>query len=185
MRTDLFDFDLPEDRIALRPAVPRDAARLLVVRPGAATVLEDRTMRDLPELLRAGDALVVNDTKVIPEACMGAESAAAPMSQPSKRPSLSGSMARAGSLWPGRASGWPSAMWCASAAKAASVSSINLTPLSKPKGRGRDHARVCLSRRRARSGARRARRYAVAAIHRRAPRRRREGSRRLSDHVRV
>ncbi len=65
MRTDLFDFNLPEDRIALRPAVPRDSARLLVVRPGAAEALEDRTLRDLPGLLRAGDMLVVNDTKVI------------------------------------------------------------------------------------------------------------------------
>jgi S-adenosylmethionine:tRNA ribosyltransferase-isomerase len=64
MRTDLFDFKLPEDRIALRPAVPRDSAKLLVVRPGAKAELEDRTMRDLPSLLRAGDALVVNDTKV-------------------------------------------------------------------------------------------------------------------------
>lgn len=65
MRTDLFDFDLPPDRIALRPAAPRDAARLLVVRPGAEPELEDRGVRDLPELLRAGDALVVNDSKVI------------------------------------------------------------------------------------------------------------------------
>ncbi len=65
MRTDLFDFALPEDRIALRPVSPRDAARLLVVRPGAAPELEDCTMRDLPSLLRRGDALVVNDTKVI------------------------------------------------------------------------------------------------------------------------
>jgi S-adenosylmethionine:tRNA ribosyltransferase-isomerase len=104
MRTDLFDFDLPADRIALRPVHPRDAARLLVVRPGnlgrdgdlhepfapakagaqsrtsepdatgswvpafAGTngeVLEDRSMRDLPDLLRPGDALVVNDSKVI------------------------------------------------------------------------------------------------------------------------
>ena len=65
MRTDLFDFALPEDRIALRPASPRDAARLLVVHPGAATAFEDRTMRNLPVLLRPGDALVVNDTKVI------------------------------------------------------------------------------------------------------------------------
>ena len=64
MRVDLFDFDLPEDRIALRPASPRDASRLLVVRPGA--VLEDRAIRDLPGLLRAGDALVFNDTRVIP-----------------------------------------------------------------------------------------------------------------------
>ena len=64
MRTDLFDFALPEDRIALRPAAPRDAARLLVVRPGTPAVFEDRTMGELPALLRAGDALVVNDTKV-------------------------------------------------------------------------------------------------------------------------
>jgi S-adenosylmethionine:tRNA ribosyltransferase-isomerase len=63
LRTDLFDFDLPPDRIALRPTHPRDAARLLVVRPGGA--VEDRTMRDLPELLQPGDALVVNDSKVI------------------------------------------------------------------------------------------------------------------------
>ncbi len=66
MRTDAFDFALPEDRIALRPATPRDAARLLVVRPGAAAELEDRAVADLPALLRAGDALVVNDTKVFP-----------------------------------------------------------------------------------------------------------------------
>src|ERR1700734_2795756 len=66
MRTDLFDFDLPEDRIALRPASPRDAAKLLVVRPGATNELEDRIIRDLPGLLRPGDVIVVNDTKVIP-----------------------------------------------------------------------------------------------------------------------
>jgi S-adenosylmethionine:tRNA ribosyltransferase-isomerase len=65
MRTALFDFELPPDRIALRPVSPRDAARLLVVQPGAARELEDRGVRDLPDLLRAGDALVVNDTKVI------------------------------------------------------------------------------------------------------------------------
>ena len=85
MRTDLFDFALPEDRIALRPVSPRDAARLLVVRPGAATELEDRTMRDLPGLLRAGDALVVNDTKVIPASLTAAASAAATASRPSPR----------------------------------------------------------------------------------------------------
>ena len=71
MRTDLFDFALPEDRIALRPAAPRDAARLLVVRPGDPVALEDRTMRDLPDLLRRGDALVVNDTKVLPASLHG------------------------------------------------------------------------------------------------------------------
>jgi S-adenosylmethionine:tRNA ribosyltransferase-isomerase len=73
MRTDAFDFDLPPDRIALRPAAPRDAARLLVVRPGADgdAVLEDRVVRDLPDLLRPGDRLVVNDTKVIPAQLTG------------------------------------------------------------------------------------------------------------------
>jgi S-adenosylmethionine:tRNA ribosyltransferase-isomerase len=65
MKTDLFDFDLPADRIALRPVHPRDAARLLVVRPGGAPAFEDRGMRDLPEFLQPGDALVVNDSKVV------------------------------------------------------------------------------------------------------------------------
>jgi S-adenosylmethionine:tRNA ribosyltransferase-isomerase len=63
MKTDLFDFNLPPEHIALRPAAPRDAARLLVVRPGGA--LEDRIVRELPDLLQPGDALVVNDSKVI------------------------------------------------------------------------------------------------------------------------
>src|SRR3954470_9449948 len=62
MRTDLFDFDLPPERIALRPAHPRDSARMLVVENGA---LRDQTVSDLPQWLRAGDQLVVNDTRVI------------------------------------------------------------------------------------------------------------------------
>jgi len=70
MRTDLFDFHLPPDRIALRPMSPRDGARLLAVRPGAAA-LEDCVVRDLPDLLRPGDQLVVNDTKVIPAQLSG------------------------------------------------------------------------------------------------------------------
>ncbi len=65
MRTDLFDFELPADRIALRPVHPRDAARLLLVRPGGAAALEDGQIGDLPNLLRPGDCLVVNDSKVI------------------------------------------------------------------------------------------------------------------------
>jgi S-adenosylmethionine:tRNA ribosyltransferase-isomerase len=65
MRTDLFDFELPADRIALRPAAPRDAARLLVVRPGNEREFEDRSIRDLSDLLRPGDCLVVNDSRVI------------------------------------------------------------------------------------------------------------------------
>ncbi|MBN8817852.1 MAG: tRNA preQ1(34) S-adenosylmethionine ribosyltransferase-isomerase QueA [Sphingomonas sp.] len=63
MRVDLFDFDLPPERIALRPASPRDAARMLVV---AGDTLRDAVVRDLPGLLRAGDCLVFNDTRVIP-----------------------------------------------------------------------------------------------------------------------
>ena len=66
MRTDLFDYQLPADRIALRPVSPRDAARLLIVRAGASPEFADRTLHDLPEFLRPGDALVLNDTKVIP-----------------------------------------------------------------------------------------------------------------------
>jgi S-adenosylmethionine:tRNA ribosyltransferase-isomerase len=69
MRVDLFDFDLPENRIALRPASPRESARLLLVpREGA---LRDLHVRDLPSLLRPGDALVVNDARVIPARLTG------------------------------------------------------------------------------------------------------------------
>jgi S-adenosylmethionine:tRNA ribosyltransferase-isomerase len=64
MRLSDFDFDLPDGLIALRPANPRDAARLLVVRPGEA--LLDQVVRDLTAHLRPGDALVFNDTRVIP-----------------------------------------------------------------------------------------------------------------------
>ena len=64
MRVDLFDFDLPQELIALRPARPRDAARLLHV-PGHGA-FADLGVRDLPRLLRTGDVLVFNDTRVIP-----------------------------------------------------------------------------------------------------------------------
>ena len=62
MRTDLFDFDLPAERIALRPASPRDSAKMLVVEHGA---LRDQIISELPQWLKRGDQLVVNDTKVI------------------------------------------------------------------------------------------------------------------------
>ena len=71
MRVDDFDYSLPEELIALRPASPRDAARLLVVEPGADPSFADRTIADLPELLSPGDALVFNDTKVIPAELKG------------------------------------------------------------------------------------------------------------------
>jgi len=63
VRVDLFDFELPEDRIALRPASPRDAARMLVL---DGETRRDLIVRDLPDVLRAGDCLVFNDTRVIP-----------------------------------------------------------------------------------------------------------------------
>ncbi|QTH22317.1 tRNA preQ1(34) S-adenosylmethionine ribosyltransferase-isomerase QueA [Rhizorhabdus wittichii] len=65
MRVDLFDFDLPPENIALRPASPRDSARMLLVE-GSEGALADRHVSDLPGLLRAGDCLVFNDTRVIP-----------------------------------------------------------------------------------------------------------------------
>jgi len=88
VRTDLFDFDLPDQAIALEPVAPRDAARLLLVRPslalgfpppltpprggeGNSAEFEDRFVRDLPDLLRPGDALVLNDTRVIRAALTG------------------------------------------------------------------------------------------------------------------
>ena len=73
MRVADFDFDLPPDRIALRPAIPRDAARLLVVRGAGLT---DRRVADLPRELRSGDILVVNDTRVIPAQLAGMKHAA-------------------------------------------------------------------------------------------------------------
>ena len=74
MRVDLFDFELPQELIALRPARPRDAARLLHI-PGAGA-LGDLTVRDLPRLLRRGDVLVFNDTRVIPAQLEGTRGAA-------------------------------------------------------------------------------------------------------------
>jgi S-adenosylmethionine:tRNA ribosyltransferase-isomerase len=71
MRVDLFDFDLPADLIAQRPASPRDSARLLDVAPDG---LHDRSVRDLPKLLRPGDLLVFNDTRVIPARLLGTRS---------------------------------------------------------------------------------------------------------------
>ena len=63
MRVDLFDFELPQERIALEPARPRDASRMLYV---AEAGVADHLIRDLPSILRPGDLLVLNDTKVIP-----------------------------------------------------------------------------------------------------------------------
>jgi S-adenosylmethionine:tRNA ribosyltransferase-isomerase len=69
MRVDAFDFELPDERIALHPADPRDSARLLQV--GSDGCLSDHIVRDLPGLLRAGDLLVLNQTRVIPAQLAG------------------------------------------------------------------------------------------------------------------
>ncbi|MCC2980057.1 tRNA preQ1(34) S-adenosylmethionine ribosyltransferase-isomerase QueA [Sphingomonas sp. IC4-52] len=73
MNVDQFDFDLPQERVALRPASPRDSARMLVL-DGAST--RDRSVADLPGELRAGDLLVFNDTRVIPAQLEGTRGAA-------------------------------------------------------------------------------------------------------------
>lgn len=70
MRVSDFDFELPEDLIALRPVSPRDAARLLIVREGASS-FEEAVVRDLPSFLSAGDVAVFNDTRVIPAQLFG------------------------------------------------------------------------------------------------------------------
>lgn len=66
MRVDLFDFDLPDESIALRPVSPRDHARMLVIQPEGSPALQDKLVHDLPSFLRPGDAMVFNDTRVIP-----------------------------------------------------------------------------------------------------------------------
>lgn len=76
MRVDEFHFELPQDRIALRPARPRDSARLLEV--GGAGERVDRVVHDLPDMLQAGDLMVFNDTRVIPAALRGVRPAREP-----------------------------------------------------------------------------------------------------------
>ncbi len=71
MRVDEFDFELPEKNIALRPAIPRDSARLLLVNGGQVDEFENLTVSNLPGLLRKGDALIFNDTRVIPAQLQG------------------------------------------------------------------------------------------------------------------
>src|SRR6478736_5864724 len=96
MRTDLFDFALPADRIALRPVSPRDSARLLVVKPGKTAGFEDHRISDLPGLLRAGDCLVVNDSKVIAARLHGRRIGRGAPSPRSRPPCTSASTARIG-----------------------------------------------------------------------------------------
>lgn len=80
MRVDLFDFELPDALIALRPARPRDSARLLHIRSGGG--FDDRIVSDLPSLLLPGDLLVFNDTRVMPAALGGVRSGRTPLAPP-------------------------------------------------------------------------------------------------------
>jgi len=71
LRTSELDFELPEDRIAIEPASPRDAARLMVVRRESGTLLEHSSVREISRFLRAGDVLVFNTTRVVPARLIG------------------------------------------------------------------------------------------------------------------
>ena len=160
----------------MRPASPRDAARLLVVRPGqgGAAVLEDRTVRDLPDLLRAGDALVVNDTKVIPASLHGRR-----IGRGEQEPAIAANLIRRldGSRWtalvkPGKRLMVGDVVRFGSEGRVCFLEQLDATV--EAKGRGwRDHVRFRLSWPGARPGAGRAGRHAAAALYRRAPRRRR------------
>ncbi|MEM1371511.1 MAG: tRNA preQ1(34) S-adenosylmethionine ribosyltransferase-isomerase QueA, partial [Pseudomonadota bacterium] len=95
MRTDQFDFHLPEERIALHPAKPRDAALMLCVQPHNGSASESHTaklidagVRDLPDYLRAGDVLVVNDTRVIKAALLGTRLTARAHGGPARQPQI-------------------------------------------------------------------------------------------------
>ena len=79
MQVSDFDFDLPPERIALRPAEPRDSARLLVVDPAGG--LTDRTVSDMPGLLRAGDLMIFNDTRVLAARLVGRRDRAGSVAQ--------------------------------------------------------------------------------------------------------
>ncbi len=94
MKTDAFDFELPPERIALHPAEPREAARLLEI---ASDELVDHVVGDLPSLLRPDDILVFNDTRVIP-AALTAPAAVARPRRASRQTCTNGSMRAAGAL---------------------------------------------------------------------------------------
>jgi S-adenosylmethionine:tRNA ribosyltransferase-isomerase len=91
MRVEAFDFVLPPERIALAPASPRDSARMLVV--GADGGLMDSRVRELPKFLRRGDALVVNDTRVIAARLEGVRLRGAAIASSAARSSFSSSPA--------------------------------------------------------------------------------------------
>ena len=141
MRTDLFDFELPATSIALRPASPRDAARMLVVEPDGA--LSDSVVSELPQWLKPGDQLVVNDTKVISAQLKGRRIGR------ETEPKIEATLIKRldGSRWQALvkpAKSLASATSFASAMKARSACSAISTPRSRPRAkraRSRSHSR--------------------------------------------
>ena len=184
MRVDAFDFELPPERIALEPASPRDSARMLVV--GADGALTDSRVSDLPDFLRAGDALVVNDTRVIAARLEGVrvrgEAAASieatlisrvddcrwrALVRPAKKLKV-GERIRFGET-----------------SESHGLSARGARRGGRREGRGgRGPAALRVCGRCARRGDRADRRAAAAALYRGAPRARRKGPGRLSDDVR-
>lgn len=99
MRVDLFDFELPDAAIALRPARPRDRARMLCVNPHEDAFLSDATVLDLAGFLREGDALVLNDTKVIPAQLAGTRRRVGPKGEIEAKISITLHMRSAPDQW--------------------------------------------------------------------------------------
>ena len=128
MRTDLFDFELPPERIALRPASPRDSARMLVVQPDA--VWRDRVVSDLPQWLEPGDQLVVNDTRVISAQLSGRRLGRADRAEDRGDPDQAPRRLALAGAGAGPRRSCRRAMWCASAMRAGSVCSAISTPRS-------------------------------------------------------
>ena len=168
MRVDLFDFDLPPDRIALRPGVPRDSARMLLVEGGAIATIGSL---DLPGPPAAGDVLVFNDTRVIP-----AQLEAGAARRGSARPCTSARAARMAGLHPQRQAG---------ARRRRHRVRQGRHGDRRRQGGGRLDPAPFPRRGAGRAAARARRADAAAALHRRQARGRRGRPRRLPDHVRA
>ena len=183
MRTDLFDFELPADSIALRPASPRDSARMLVVQPGG--VLRDRVVADLPNWLEPGDQLVVNDTKVISAQLKGRRIGR------DTEPKIEATLIKRldGSRWqalvkPAKKLAPGDVVRFGNEGRVCLLGHLDAEVEHKGERR-RGHAVVFVSRPGARPGHRRSRQPAAAALYRLEARARRARRRRLPDHVRA
>ena len=182
MRTDLFDFELPNESIALRPASPRDSARMLVVHPEG--VLRDGVIADLPRWLEPGDQLVVNDTKVISAQLKGRRIGR------ETEPKIEATLIKRldGSRWqalvkPAKKLAPGDRVRFGNEGKVCLLGHLDARGRGQGRGR-RGHAVLFVPRARARPGDCRSRLTAAAALHRLEAHARRSGRRRLPDHVR-